>query len=296
MAMKTPVTFLQEFCMKHNTIMPFYEEVRNEEDKMFTIRVKAFEATAEGSARSKQEAKHIAAGNLLMILGQDIESLRVATVEKISRAEQDYVGTLLDICIRRNIPIAKFECISSCGPSHAPSFTFKCEMSQISKTATHSTKKGAKQLVAKAMLDLVQEMFPDDQKILVPLDEAMQSDQERTDQIFKSYREWKNSDSKILPGVKLADRHNFFVNLPPETYARAMNVMAMQETDQEKVHLLADALGYKLNVSRELGENGELVVLELACDFETVHFGYVQHIYRDFLSYMKIMLNLNSLD
>ncbi|XP_059610598.1 RISC-loading complex subunit tarbp2 [Phlebotomus argentipes] len=293
MAQKTPVTLLQELCTKNNVTVPFYEEAPSEEDKMFTIRVQACELWAEGSARSKQEAKHEAARNLLSALGFDVQSLGLAVTEKVNRADSDHVKTLLDICLTRDLPMAQFHCIDARGPSHAPAFTLKCEVSQLTKTATHSTKKGAKQLVAKAMIELIQEMYPDDQKILVPLAMAAQQSQERQDRIFKSYRDWKNSDSKILPGVKLADRHNYFVNVPAETYARAVEVLQRDETDKEKAFLLAKALGHELKTSKEMGEQGELVILEMSCDFETCHFGYEQHVYRDFISYMTVMMNLN---
>lgn len=251
---------------------------------------------AEGTGRSKQEAKHQAAANLLKIVEKDMEKPgEFSKLEMNNRTEIDYVGTLLDICVKRNLPVASFELIDSHGPSHAPSFTYECTVSHLKKKGTHSSKKGAKQVAAKAMFDLIQEMYPDDQKILVPVNVAMEAEETRTSSLFKSYREWKNSDSKFIPGVKLADRHNFFVNLQPEKYQKALAVLDVAETDKEKAHLLADALGFPLEVFRVFGEDCELTVLELECDFETVHVGTEEHVYRDFISYMKIMLNMNPL-
>uniref|UniRef100_A0A1B0C9S1 DRBM domain-containing protein n=1 Tax=Lutzomyia longipalpis TaxID=7200 RepID=A0A1B0C9S1_LUTLO len=242
---KTPVTILQEKCVKEKRNVPIYQEIPSGEEKVFTIQVEALDVVAVGSARSKQEAKHLAASNLLALIENDSETY-VVPFKKV--AETDYVGTLLDICVSRNFPIAQFVQVDACGPSHAPSFTFKCEVAKMQKTATHSTKKGAKQLVAKEMIDLIQQMYPDDKKVLVRVADAMDHEQERTDGLFKSYREWKNSDAKVLPGVKLADRHNFFVNVEPQKYANAIAVLQMNEPDEEKAFLLAKALGFELIV------------------------------------------------
>lgn len=67
MAEKTPVSVLQELCIKHNHGAPFYEEIYDESDEMktFTYYVQAFGQTAQGSGRSKKEAKHEASVSLL---------------------------------------------------------------------------------------------------------------------------------------------------------------------------------------------------------------------------------------
>uniref|UniRef100_A0A1L8DGT8 Putative staufen n=2 Tax=Nyssomyia neivai TaxID=330878 RepID=A0A1L8DGT8_9DIPT len=286
---KTPVTLLQEVCVKNKVNVPIYQEIPNPVDKMFTIQVEALDEIAEGSAPSKQEAKHIAAALLLQKIEKDWQTLNIASYEKVNRAESDYVSTLMDICIQGNHPLASFTEIDARGPSHAPTFTYRCEVGEIKRTAEHTTKKGAKQLAAKEMVDVIQKMYPDNKKVLVPLSEAKKMEEEQTQRKFKNYREWKNSDLKTLPGVKLADRHNFFANLAdtdPEKYANAMLVFQIAEPDEEEAHLLAKALGYKLFVTNEPG----YTVLEMDCDFETVHIGQRHHIFRDFLSYMRVML------
>lgn len=67
MAEKTPVSVLQELCVKHNHGAPFYEELADgsDEEKTFSYMVQAFGQTAQGTGRSKKEAKHEAAVNIL---------------------------------------------------------------------------------------------------------------------------------------------------------------------------------------------------------------------------------------
>ncbi|GAB0088863.1 interferon-inducible double-stranded RNA-dependent protein kinase activator A homolog [Sergentomyia squamirostris] len=289
MAQKTPVTFLQEKCVSQKINVPYYEEIPSNEDIMFTFRVEALGASAEGTGPSKQEAKHLAAANLLTILGDDITTL--STPDSI-RPEKDNVVTLLDICVARNLDKAVFETIDARGPSHAPSFTVQCKVANIVRVAKHSTKKGAKQLAAKAMLEVIQSVYPEEKKVLVPLEQSMKNNEERNSYLFKNYREWKDSDQKSVLGLKLADRHNFFVNLLPDRVARALSVFSLHETDKEKVHLLADALGFPLKIYPENSVEGPpLIVLELTCDFETTTIGTEETVYRDFLTYMKVMLH-----
>lgn len=67
MAEKTPVSILQELCVKYKDGAPIYEEIPDESDdgKMFACIVQAFGATAKGAGRSKREAKHTASAKLI---------------------------------------------------------------------------------------------------------------------------------------------------------------------------------------------------------------------------------------
>lgn len=66
MTEKTPVSVLQELCIQEHGSAPIYESVPHESDpKMFTFYVEAFGLVAEGSGRSKREAKHEASANII---------------------------------------------------------------------------------------------------------------------------------------------------------------------------------------------------------------------------------------
>lgn len=66
MTEKTPVSVLQELCIQEKGSVPMYEAVPHETDsKMFKFVVEAFGLFAQGSGRSKREAKHDASANLI---------------------------------------------------------------------------------------------------------------------------------------------------------------------------------------------------------------------------------------
>lgn len=66
MSEKTPVSVLQELCIQEKDSVPMYESMPHESDpKMFTFVVEAFGFFAQGSGRSKREAKHDASANLI---------------------------------------------------------------------------------------------------------------------------------------------------------------------------------------------------------------------------------------
>ncbi|XP_076244043.1 RISC-loading complex subunit TARBP2-like [Calliopsis andreniformis] len=64
----------------------------------------------------------------------------------------NYVGPLLEYCVSKNIPTPLFTVVNVSGQSHAPMFTMNCVLDNICEEATATTKKDAKQKVAKKML------------------------------------------------------------------------------------------------------------------------------------------------
>lgn len=155
MSEETPVSVLQELCIQEKGPVPMYESMPHESDpKMFKFVVEAFGLFAEGSGRSKREAKHEASANLIGVLSKidrfkhkipvDLQTPTPAT-------RVDAVGTLLGICVQRNWPVAKFDVMQACDEPYRPEFTVICQMAHIKRTGTASTKKGAKQIAAQAM-------------------------------------------------------------------------------------------------------------------------------------------------
>jgi dsRNA-specific ribonuclease len=103
---------------------------------------------------------------MLKILAQyhpDVGEMKNSTGQII---ERDAVSELLNICVQRNLPKAEFELLNASGPSHAPEFTYRCHVATMQKTASHSTKKGAKQLAAQKMLTTVQEVIKREKKLI----------------------------------------------------------------------------------------------------------------------------------
>lgn len=158
---KTPVSTLQELCVKNREGAPYYELISDGTDanKTFMYKVTAFEESAVGSGRSKKDSKHEAAVNLinkLKLLPKFKDDLVIVPDIQRCQVDADAVGSLLDICIQRNLPMAHFEIIQATGAAHSPDFTIECRVSSIIRRGTFSTKKGAKQIAAQEVLKVIQ--------------------------------------------------------------------------------------------------------------------------------------------
>lgn len=68
MALKTPISILQELCVKYYE-MPIYKLIGDiyGTEKLFTYVVRAFGQSAQGCGQSKKEAKHAASTKLIGI-------------------------------------------------------------------------------------------------------------------------------------------------------------------------------------------------------------------------------------
>lgn len=113
---------------------------------------------------NKKDAKHAAAQKVITKL-----SRRSSDDEDDDQpCGNNNIIDLLDYCVLRNYPKPEFECISQCGPSHAPLFTFECRLSSIKRSATARSKQLAKQLSAKVVLDIVRtvrKVFDDNETV-----------------------------------------------------------------------------------------------------------------------------------
>lgn len=157
---KTPISVLQEICVKNFKNAPVYEVIADGSgfDKVFAYKVKAFDEVATGYGKSKKDAKHEASIQML----RKLEHLNLSEEREPREAppagEGNSVGDLHDICVARNIPLPQFNLVNATGPSHNPDFTFECRVASVIRLAKHSTKKGAKQLAAYKMLQVFQEV------------------------------------------------------------------------------------------------------------------------------------------
>lgn len=155
---KTPITVLQEICLKNFKTNPSYTVIADGSgfDKLFAYKVTAFDESATGYGTSKKDAKHEAAVQMLRLLENFSFSDDVR--EAPPAFEGNSVGDLQAICIARNIPLPQYNLVNATGPSHNPDFTFECRVASVIRLAKHSTKKAAKQLAAYKMLQVFQEV------------------------------------------------------------------------------------------------------------------------------------------
>lgn len=133
---KTPVSILQELCVREGRFINFDEKPHELDPKKFSCTAMAFGWSADGSGRSKKEAKHEACANLLgkyylstkirlpyrkcsnikllwvSVILQQTERFKaeLPSVPSVPRPtnDGDAVGTLLDICVQRNWPLPMY--------------------------------------------------------------------------------------------------------------------------------------------------------------------------------------------
>lgn len=162
---KTPVMVLQELSIKRGWLCPNYSIVHARQgthDNEFHYQVVVHDVSAIGIGRSKQVAKHSAAQKALDKLAEKgLCAWDEATV-KAPKSEVtngpvnlilNSIGTLEEICAQNKLPRPKFTEISEVGPPHCKEFTYQCQITSIITKITAGSKKQAKQLAAKEMLE-----------------------------------------------------------------------------------------------------------------------------------------------
>lgn len=295
MSCKTPVSILQEFCCKKQHSAPMYTLIADgtSPDKTFAYEVAAFNYTADGRGRNKPNAKHEAAASLLNILRNDErfrnELSAQPEVPRDACPEIDAVSVLLDICVERNLPIAQFQIQQASGMAHAPEFIVECQVASIVRVGKFSSKRGAKQLAAKQMLEVLQNISAEEQKMQI----SRSISDEPPEKIFKRYYELKNVDINVESGVKLADRYLYFVNLDGDIQQKIKNILYdLDETDQEKVYLICQAMNCKYDDNFVPDHpNGNVHCVEIFSEYDLCFADTVPEVYGEVLDYIKVALN-----
>lgn len=292
---KTPVSLLQEYCVKKRHSAPMYtliEDGTNQPtmDKTFVYEVSAFGYTADGRGRNKNNAKHEAAANLIQSLQNDerYRDIGQSEVPRDACPEIDAVSVLMDLCVDRNLPIADFRIQQASGAAHAPEFVVECQVASIVRVGVYSNKKGAKQLAAKKVLAVLQDITMSEELLQI----AKKRTDEPAEKVFKRYYELKKEDTKVKSGVKLGDRYLYFVNLNDETKSEIRKVLDnVIETDEEKVYLLCHALNCKYNVSSVANHpKRNVYCVEIFCEYDLCFADTVPEVYTEVLDYVRVAL------
>lgn len=159
---KPPVTVIQEYCAKNHLDAPVYEamdDINDGDGRKFVAQVVALGETCQGVGRSKKDAKHDAAKNLISrmrLTHPGLDEIPQAEVVSVATPSADAVRLLRDLCVQRDCPLPTFEMVQQAGPPESPQYTFQCSVAQIVRMATAITKKMAKQLAAQEMIDIIQ--------------------------------------------------------------------------------------------------------------------------------------------
>lgn len=136
----------------------------NTHDNEFTYQVIIEGVNAVGCGKSKKEAKQNTAHRALELLNEkgifhpDYSTLmdtaqRAQEMPSPKKPPVNCIGTLADLCIENKLPEPDYVEISDVGPPHCREFTYDCHLGSITTRATAGTKKQARQLAAKDMLE-----------------------------------------------------------------------------------------------------------------------------------------------
>ncbi|KAI4461141.1 loquacious isoform b [Holotrichia oblita] len=186
---KTPVSVLQELLSRRG-ITPKYELVQIEgaiHEPIFRYRVfLSNEYIATGTGRSKKEAKHAAAKNLLdLLVGKTTAeqanptngttSLTDITNQVVSPFDDKVMGNpigwLQEMCMSRRWPPPSYEMENEEGLPHERQFTIACKVLKFREIGTGKSKKLAKRMAAHKMWQALQDMSLENTNINQMFDE-----------------------------------------------------------------------------------------------------------------------------
>lgn len=182
--------------------------------------------------------------------------------------------------------------MQACGEPHRPQFTSICKLASIKRTGTFSTKKGAKQLAAKAMLEVVQNISQNEHQ-----QQVATLDTDSTEKVLRTYRELKKSDQKYT-AIQLRKRHKYFEKLPVEDRNAAYDILMKEDeiygSSKDKVDLTCKALKLKYEIKDVPDHPDRFKVFILHGDYDCVMCEKETNLYDRIIDYFKTMMNFIS--
>lgn len=189
--------------------------------------------------------------------------------------------------------IHRFEELQASGEPHRPLFTFVCKLSSVKRIGTFTTKRGAKQIAARRVLEIIQNFSQNDEKKLIATVDA-----EPPEKTLRRYREIRKLPTKPTT-LRLRDRHNFFLRLPEADRNEAIKIlmddsMVIYGTNKDKVDLICKALKLKYAITDVPNHQQQFKAFNLIENFDCVLVGKEDNLCDLVIDYMKTMLNLQT--
>ncbi|XP_017060368.1 uncharacterized protein LOC108100812 [Drosophila ficusphila] len=307
---KSAVSALQEFCAKSKNIPPTYDYIDGE-DGGYVCKVVLMEIEAYGNGRSKRDAKHLAAANILRKIRKlpGVESLleecETNTVsdlcEELTNLNRDMLKELRDYCVRHEMPLPTIEIVQQSGTPNAPEFVACCSVASIIRYGKSDKKKDARQRAAIEMLAIIMNEADNgrtDKMQVVStdgsnLDDAMEDLEAERRKKFNTYRELTEAGSVDNSGLRLCDRHNYFKNFYPALKEAAFEVIRSDDyvTTKDKTLSMLSALKIRPSIrTLESSSMEPLLCVELNCAFDVVFVALESKIYDQIIEYFSTML------
>lgn len=288
---KNSISLLQELCAKFKLNSPSYTVTRNG-PLTFEYCVEACESQAIGDGTSKQTAKHKAAQSLLEQLKTKEKFCTFftpfVTTAKNGSIERNFVGELLELCIQIGVTVPSFIHDGQAGQPHMPQFSMRCLYEEFRCQAFGSTKKCAKQLVAKEMLMKIREKMDESNN-----DSGVSVDVEKyevtVDDIINAYRKHYKLRSKNMMDDLLNNRHFAIECRSEEKRTEIREIFNRNLTDRETVDLLCKTINleYKFYPIREYFP---MKCFELIGDYDCVIINCETELWKNVVDYFRLML------
>ncbi|CAG9835087.1 unnamed protein product [Diabrotica balteata] len=280
---ENPVVVLHKLTVKKGFVSPLYQIVNSIDgthNNRYDYLVKACGREAMGTGRSKKISKQEAAYNALKLLEEegiyDPKELPVEEVTVLQKennlehgssrsANINCIGPLQKMCEENNIENPVFKEISDIGPPHSKEFTYECCIGSTKTVATSRTKKTAKQLAAKQMIEKFDDILPhlileapkkDDQQPL-PSTEKNLDILERYNKLMASVVSNKKA--------KLKDFTEIFHNLM-QKFEKSSDVFDLRERTEESLVRALNQIELKHDMLVIQKESPVIIVLYINCD------------------------------
>ncbi|KAM7351157.1 r2d2 [Cochliomyia hominivorax] len=297
---KSSVSALQEYCARHKIPPPVYEFIDSEDGGAFVCQVQIMDKEADGTGRSKRDAKHLAAHNIIQKLRKTCPDIdEIQHVEHMEIPTEDMVVKLRDFCVQHQHPLPVFEIVQQGGSPDAPEFIAVCSVASIKRYGVSEKKKDAKQIAALAILNIIADNTQplDHQMQVAPIDSSIEDVESQRYHKFKSYRELDGTNiGETAKGILLVDRHNYFVNFHKhikELAWETINNPNYEENDRKQVMDLFHVLKItpRITAHAALKSIEKLIQIEINCDYDAFFLDVESNIYSSVIEYFRDMLN-----
>lgn len=174
------------------------------------------------------------------------------------------------------------------GEPHRPEFKVICRLSSIKRIGRFSTKKGAKQIAAQAVLDVVQN-FTD----IESNQQLARVDVEPAEKTFKTYYEMKKADIKPVV-IRLRYRHRYLQDAPEEDFRQAANVLTLDtiSTPRDKVDLVCKALKLEYEIKDIPDQPTNKMFVIVSGKYDCVLIEESNALWNRVIDYFKTMMNI----
>ncbi|KAH8412966.1 hypothetical protein KR009_007213 [Drosophila setifemur] len=306
---KSAVSAIQEFCAKTKNCPPTYDYIEGE-DGGYMCKATLMEVESYGNGRSKRDAKHLAAVNIMRKIrilpgvGDMLADVESYAEDEATNLNIDMLKELRDFCVRHEMPLPSIEVVQQSGTPSAPEFVACCKVASITRYGKSDKKKDARQRAAIEMLTLISkdvdasrvgkmQMVSTKPTETMEVRDVLEDAEAERRKKFNTYRELTDAGSVEKSGLRLCDRHNYFKSFYPPLKASAFEVINSSNyvTAKDKALSLLSSLKITPRITTlEATSMEPLLQIELNCDYDCVFLGLESKIYNDMVLYFSEML------